>query len=70
MLGSLILYLKGMRTTMFQLSGFLAISGVISPLIRFISVVTLLIAPLITTHEPPSRGSGFMSDFGLEWTRL
>ena len=33
-------------------------SGVISPLIRFISIVALLIAPLITTHEPPS-GIGF-----------
>ena len=31
------------------------ISGVISPLIGVISIVTLLIAPLISTHEPPSR---------------
>ena len=31
------------------------ISGVISPLIWVISIVTLLITPLITTHEPPSR---------------
>ena len=30
------------------------ISGVISPLIWVISIVTLLIALLITTHEPPS----------------
>ena len=30
-------------------------SGVISPLIWVISTVTLLITPLITTHEPPSR---------------
>ena len=30
------------------------ISGVISPLIRVINIATLLIAPLITTHEPPS----------------
>ena len=30
------------------------ISMVISPLIRCISIVTLLITPLITTHEPPS----------------
>ena len=30
------------------------ISGVISPLTRAISIVTLLLAPLITTHEPPS----------------
>ena len=36
------------------------ISGVISPLIWVITIVTLLITPLITTHEPPSRvcGSG------------
>ena len=31
------------------------ISGVISPLIRVITIVTLLITPLISTHEPPSR---------------
>ena len=30
------------------------ISGVISPLIWVITIVTLLITPLITTHEPPS----------------
>ena len=30
------------------------ISGVISPLIRVITTVTLLITPLITTHELPS----------------
>ena len=29
--------------------------GVISPLVWVITVVTLLIAPLITTHEPASR---------------
>ena len=29
--------------------------GVISPLIWVITIVTLLITPLITTHEPPSR---------------
>ena len=32
---------------------------VISPLIRVISIVTLLITPLITTHEPSSKGLGF-----------
>ena len=32
------------------------ISRVISPLRRVKSIVTLLITPLITTHEPPSRG--------------
>ena len=30
------------------------IRGVISPLIWVINTVTLLITPLITTHEPPS----------------
>ena len=33
------------------------ISGVISPLIWVISIVTLRIALLITTHEPPSRST-------------
>ena len=33
----------------------LVISGVISPLMWLISIVTLLITLLITTHEPPSR---------------
>ena len=31
------------------------ISGVISPLSWVITLVTLLITPLITTHEPPSK---------------
>ena len=31
------------------------ISGVINPLIWVIIIVTLLIIPLITAHEPPSR---------------
>ena len=35
------------------------ISRVISPLIWVISTVTLLITPLITTHEPPSRVEEF-----------
>ena len=30
------------------------ISGVTSPLVKDITAVTLLITPLITTHEPPS----------------
>ena len=34
------------------------ISGVISPLIWDISIVTLLITLFITAHEPPSRGFG------------
>ena len=33
------------------------ISGVISPLSKVVSIVTLLITPLITAHEPPSRVS-------------
>ena len=32
------------------------ISGVISELIWVVSIVTLLITPLFTTHEPPSKG--------------
>ena len=36
----------------------LVISGVIIPLIWVITIVTLLITPLITTHEPPSRYAG------------
>ena len=40
------------------------ISGAISPLIWVITIDTLLIPPLITTHEPPSRGSGFRG-FGM-----
>ena len=31
------------------------ISGVIRDLIWILTIVTLLITPLITTHEPPSR---------------
>ena len=33
------------------------ISGVIRPLIWVITIVTLLITPLVTTHEPPSTGA-------------
>ena len=33
------------------------ISRVISPLIGVITIVTLVITPLITTREPPSRSS-------------
>ena len=69
MLGSPILYLKGTRIMMFQLSGFyckslrvlgvlggswVVRSGVISPSIWAIRIVILLITRLITTHEPPS----------------
>ena len=38
-----------------------AISGVTSPLIWLISIVTLLITPLIVTHEPPSKGHSDLS---------
>ena len=34
------------------------ISGVVSPLVWVISIVTLHITLLITTHEPPSRCLG------------
>ena len=37
-------------------------SGVTSPLIWVISIVTLLITPLITTHEPPSTMTGSHGD--------
>ena len=38
----------------------IVISGVISPLIWVISIVTLLITLLITTHEPPCTASCFI----------
>ena len=43
-----------------------------NPLIWEITIVTLLITPLVTTHEPPSRGSGLglgVSGFGLKGFR-
>ena len=40
------------------------ISGVISPLIRVIITATLLITPLITTHEPPSRACSRLLGLG------
>ena len=36
-------------------SQWVVISGVISPLIWVITIVALLITPLVTTPEPPSR---------------
>ena len=36
-------------------ASWVAISGVINPLIWVIIIVTLLVTPLLTTHEPPSR---------------
>ena len=42
------------------------ISRVISPGIWVISMLTLLITPLITTHEPPSRISGIGSGKKME----
>ena len=43
--------------TLAQILGgsWLVISGVISPPIWVVTMVTLLITPRITTHEPPSR---------------
>ena len=41
----------------FLLGGsWVVINGVISPPIGVITIVTLIITPLITTHEPPSKG--------------
>ena len=36
-------------------------SGVISPLIWDIIIVTILITPLIATHEPPSRHDSWLT---------
>ena len=48
---------QGFRVEESVLGGsWVVISGVISPLIWVITIVILLITPLITTHEPPSRG--------------
>ena len=45
-----------MRRALGLLGGsWVVISGVISPLIWSVTIVTLLTTPLITTHEPPSR---------------
>ena len=44
------------QSTAVSLGGsWVVISGVISPLIWFSTIVTLLITPLITTHEPPRK---------------
>ena len=49
------------------LGGSGVVIGVISPLKRFISIVTLLIALLIAAHEPSSRVSCFVvEELGLE----
>ena len=47
--------------TLAQILGgsWLVISGVISPPIWVVTMVTLLITPRITTHESPSRILGF-----------
>ena len=53
----------------------IVISGVISPLIRVIITVSLLITSLITTHEPPSSqcngslGVPSAASFGLYGSR-
>ena len=41
------------------------ISGVISPLIWVITIVTFLITPLMTPHEPPSYGPQAAMPFTL-----
>ena len=46
------LCLGGLQTVLG--GSWVVISGVLSPLIWVITIVTLLITPLITTHEPPS----------------
>ena len=48
---------QGMLCQRYALLGgsWVVISRVISPLIWLITIVTLLITPLLTTHEPPSR---------------
>ena len=46
------------------------ISGVRSALIWVIIIVALLITPLITTHEPPSRVSEFPSSLGPPPTNI
>ena len=45
----------GFRVSEFSLGFRVVISGVTSPLVWPKSIVTLLITPLITTLEPPSR---------------
>ena len=57
---------KGLRL---RVAGFLGgswvvISRVISPIIWVMITVTLLTTPLITTHEPLSRGSGMLGSVG------
>ena len=54
MLGSLILYLRGMRIMMFQLSGFYC-NWFVSKATIIRTHIRGLVTPLITTHEPPSR---------------
>ena len=47
----------------FVLGGsWVVISRAISPLIWLITTVTLIIAPLVTAHEPPSRAQGGLFD--------
>ena len=44
-----------------------AMSGVISPLRWVITIVTLLITPLIATHEPPSRRTTVANNPGFSF---
>ena len=54
-------FLWGLVCVLCSLLGgsWVVISGVISPLIGVISIVTLLITPLITTREPPSTATAY-----------
>ena len=47
--------MEGFRVEVLVGDSWVVISGVLSPLIWVISIVTRLITPFITTHEPPSR---------------
>ena len=47
--------ISGVISPLIWLMSIVVISGVISPLIWLISIATLLITPLLTTHEPPSN---------------
>ena len=52
----------GSRTSFILGGSWVVISRLTSPLIWVITIVTLIITPLITTHEPPSMFSGVTLD--------
>ena len=52
---------KGLTMEAILGGSWVVIGRVISPLIWVITIVALLITPLITTHEPPSRYAGKVS---------